>query len=117
MCSRACPPIRVCRWKVWSKMKKCLLAALPCFIQQVWPGTNGIFWFRKEVEVPAEWAGKDLTLSLGPVDDFDETYWNGELVGFGRLWSKPRVYTIPARMVRGGKAVVTDAVKIQSPEK
>ena len=80
--------------------------ALPCFIQQVWPGTNGIFWFRQEVEVPAEWAGKDLTLSLGPVDDFDETYWNGELVGFGRLWSKPRVYTIPARMVRGGKAVI-----------
>ena len=28
MCSSACPPFRVCRWKVWSKMKKCLLAAL-----------------------------------------------------------------------------------------
>ena len=81
--------------------------ALPCIIQQVWPGTNGIFWFRKEIEVPAEWAGKDLTLSLGPIDDFDETYWDGELVGFARLWSKPRVYTIPARMVRGGKAVIS----------
>ncbi len=79
---------------------------LPRAVQQLWPATNGIFWFRKEVEVPAEWAGKDLTLSLGPVDDFDETYWNGELVGFGRLWSKPRVYTIPARLVRGGKAVI-----------
>ena len=28
MCSRACPPFRVCRWKVWSKMKRCILAAL-----------------------------------------------------------------------------------------
>ena len=81
--------------------------ALPCIIQQIWPGTNGIFWFRKEIEVPAEWAGKDLTLSLGPIDDFDETYWDGELVGFARLWSKHRVYTIPARMVHGGKAVIS----------
>ena len=81
--------------------------ALPCIIQQVWPRTNGIFWFRKEIEVPAEWAGKDLTLSLGPIDDFDETYWDGELVGFARLWSKHRVYTIPARMVHGGKAVIS----------
>ncbi len=80
---------------------------LPCIIQQVWPRTNGIFWFRKEVEVPAEWAGKDLTLSLGPIDDFDETYWNGELVGFARLWSKHRVYTIPAHLVQGGKAVIS----------
>ena len=81
--------------------------ALPCIIQQVWPRTNGIFWFRKEIEVPAEWAGKDLTLSLGPIDVFDETYWDGELVGFARLWSKHRVYTIPARMVHGGKAVIS----------
>lgn len=79
---------------------------LPRPIQQLWPATNGIFWFRKEIDVPAEWAGQDLTLSLGPVDDFDETYWNGELVGFGRLWSKPRIYTIPARMVQGGKALI-----------
>ena len=84
----------------WQTMK------LPAPVQQLWPATNGIFWFRKEVEVPAEWAGQDLTLSLGPVDDFDETYWNGELVGFGRLWNKPREYTVPARMVQGGKAVI-----------
>ena len=80
---------------------------LPCQVQELWPSTNGIFWFRKTIDIPDSWAGKDVTLSLGPVDDFDETYWNGELVGSGRLWNKAREYTIPGRLVKGGKAVIT----------
>ena len=79
---------------------------LPCMVQELWPSTNGIFWFRKTVEIPASWAGKDLTLSLGPVDDFDETYWDGELVGSGKLWNKAREYTVPGRLVKGGKTVI-----------
>lgn len=80
---------------------------LPSMVQELWPSTNGIFWFRKTVDIPAGWAGKDLTLSLGPVDDFDETYWNGELVGEGRIWNKAREYTIPARLVKDGQAVIS----------
>ena len=79
---------------------------LPCMVQELWPSTNGIFWFRKTVDIPASWAGKDLTLSLGPVDDFDETYWDGELVGSGKLWNKAREYTVPGRLVKGGKTVI-----------
>ena len=80
---------------------------LPSKVQELWPSTNGIYWFRKEVDIPASWAGKDLTLSLGPVDDFDETYWDGELVGSGQHWNKAREYTIPARLVKGGRAVIS----------
>ena len=80
--------------------------SLPCTVQTLWPGTNGIFWFRKEIEIPSGWEGHDLTLSLGPVDDFDDTFWNGESVGSGRIWSKPREYSIPARMVKAGKTVI-----------
>ena len=79
---------------------------LPCMLQELWPSTNGIFWFRKTVDIPASWAGKDLTLSLGPVDDIDETYWDGKLVGSDNLWNKAREYTIPARLVKGGQAVI-----------
>ena len=79
---------------------------LPCKVQELWPVTNGIYWFRKEIEIPASWEGQDLTLSLGPVDDFDETYWNGEFVGSGRIWNKAREYTIPARLVKAGKTVI-----------
>ena len=80
--------------------------SLPCTVQTLWPGTSGIFWFRKEIEIPSGWEGHDLTLSLGPVDDFDDTFWNGESVGSGRIWSKPREYSIPARMVKAGKTVI-----------
>ena len=80
---------------------------LPAKVQELWPSTNGIYWFRKEVDIPASWAGKDLTLSLGPVDDFDETYWDGELVGSGLHWNKAREYAIPARLVKDGRAVIT----------
>ena len=80
---------------------------LPAKVQELWPSTNGIYWLRKTVDIPASWAGKDLTLSLGPVDDFDETYWNGELVGSGNLWNQAREYTIPARLVKSGRTVIT----------
>ena len=80
---------------------------LPNTVQQLWPDTNGIYWLRKTVDIPAAWAGKDLTLSLGPVDDFDETYWNGEKVGSDVLWNKAREYTVPARLVSPGRTVIT----------
>ena len=80
---------------------------LPNTVQQLWPDTNGIYWLRKTVDIPATWAGKDLTLSLGPVDDFDETYWNGEKVGSDVLWNKAREYTVPARLVSAGRTVIT----------
>lgn len=80
--------------------------SLPCKVQELWPATNGIYWFRKEIDIPSSWEGHDLTLSLGPVDDFDETYWNGEMVGYGRIWNKAREYSIPARLVKAGKTVL-----------
>ena len=79
---------------------------LPSKIQELWPGINGVYWFRKEIDIPAAWAGKELTLSLGPVDDFDETYWNGVLVGRDSIWNVPRTYAVPAAQVKAGKAVI-----------
>jgi len=79
---------------------------LPCKVQEYWPATNGIYWFRKTVDIPADWAGKELTLSLGPIDDFDETYWNGQLVGSDKLWNKAREYKVPAELVKAGKTVI-----------
>lgn len=42
---------------------------------------DGAFWFRRPIDVPAAWAGKELKLELGTLDDFDKTYLNGNLVG------------------------------------
>jgi hypothetical protein len=65
----------------------------------------GVFWYRTEFTCPAEWSGKDLTLIIGAVDDYDETYVNGTKVGETGLdvpfhWETPRVYNIPASLIR-----------------
>lgn len=68
---------------------------------------DGVIWARKEVELPADWAGKDATLSLGTVDDYETTYFNGEEVGgTSKHTLARRVYEIPARLVRSGKNTI-----------
>ncbi len=72
---------------------------------------NGEMVFRKEIDIPPAWAGKDLLLSLGPVDDFDSTFFNGEKIGqtditVPKFWSLKRKYTIPAALVKPGRSVI-----------
>ena len=79
---------------------------------------SGIFWFRKEVELPTSWAGKDLTLSLGAADKSDTTYFNNEKVGGLSIledpnaWSVKRVYPVPGHLVKAGRNVL--AVRVHS---
>jgi sialate O-acetylesterase len=80
--------------------------------------TNGVFWFRREVDIPATWAGRELTLSLGAIDKQDVTYFNGCEVGrTGRdydeqYWNVPRTYPVPGNLVKPGRAVI--AVRVYS---
>lgn len=70
---------------------------------------EGVMWMRKTVDIPADWNGKSLVLELGPVDEMDETWFNGELVGSNDIvdnWNKPRVYEVPAKLVKGNKASI-----------
>ena len=69
----------------------------------------GAFWYRTRVTPPAAWAGRDLALVVGAVDDFDTTYLNGERIGetdaaTPHHWETPRRYVIPSRLVRFGQA-------------
>lgn len=70
---------------------------------------DGTVWARREVDVPASWVGKELKLELGPIDDNDTTYFNGEVVG-ERMgegnWNVPRVYRVPGSLVKAGRAVI-----------
>lgn len=77
---------------------------------------DGLVWFRRTIDIPADWAGKDLKLSLGEVDDSDLTYWNGEFVGATDGWNKKRLYTIPGRLVKAGRNVLTVRVYDASGE-
>jgi len=72
------------------------------------PNLDGVVWFRKEVEIPEKYLGKDLLLSLGPIDDSDETYFNGEKIGQTmQKYAEARVYKIPADKLRNGKNILT----------
>lgn len=68
---------------------------------------NGSHWFRKEVEVPQEWNGKEATLRLGCIIDADSAYVNGTFVGTVSYQYPPRIYTIPAGVLKAGKNIVT----------
>jgi sialate O-acetylesterase len=74
---------------------------------------DGAIWFRREVEIPANFKGMDLVLSLGPVDDMDRTYFNGNLVGSTEesgYWQVDRNYDIPGKLVNEG--INTIAVRV-----
>ncbi len=72
---------------------------------------DGAVWFRRTVDAPADWAGQDLTLSLGIVDDFDVTYFNGVQVGATgqetpNFWESHREYAVPGSLVNPGRNVI-----------
>lgn len=83
-------------------------------LPQVWeqhglPDFDGLLWYRRTVDVPAAWAGRELVIELGPIDDRDTTYWNGERVGGYEeedRWTEPRLHRVPAALVRAGKNAI-----------
>lgn len=67
---------------------------------------DGVALFRREINVPPEWAGRDLTLKLGEIDDNDITYWNGVRVGGTDGWGNQRQYLIPGAQVKASRSVI-----------
>jgi sialate O-acetylesterase len=67
---------------------------------------DGVVWFRKSISIPESWAGKEVKLSLGPIDDNDVTFVNGVKVGETVGYGNDRVYTIPAEKVKSGPFVI-----------
>lgn len=71
---------------------------------------NAWGWYRREIVIPAEHRGKDVILDLGCIDDLDETYFNGTLIGktgflhpyFYSAWNTKRYYRVPAALINYG---------------
>ena len=68
---------------------------------------NGSHWFRKTVDIDATHAGQPATLRLGCVVDADSVWVNGRQVGFTSYQYPPRIYPIPAGLLKEGKNTVT----------
>lgn len=76
-----------------------------------WSNLDGAVWFRKKIILPDNWIGKELILSLGAIDDFDTTYFNGVKIGStGKetpsFWQVIREYRIPAELVKSKENVI-----------
>lgn len=89
----------------WKKIQ------LPQYFETSGPDIDGAVWFRKEIEAPQSWAGKDLVLNLPPIDDYDTTYFNDTKVGgIGKetpnSYEKPRRYPVPGALVHAGHNVI-----------
>jgi len=89
----------------WLKMD------LPKQIEEAGLLIDGTVWFRKVLELPASWAGKELVLNLPPIDDHDVTYFNGTKVGATgketpNSYGVPRKYTVPAALVHAGRNLI-----------
>ena len=71
------------------------------------PNFDGVVWFRRTVEIPEAWAGKEATIKLCPVDDYDWTYVNGKEVGHSTVWNLPRSYPLAPELVKAGKMTIS----------
>ncbi|OPZ26911.1 MAG: Glycosyl hydrolases family 2, sugar binding domain [Lentisphaerae bacterium ADurb.BinA184] len=77
------------------------------------PRYNGVVWFRKEVEIPPDWAGREVKLCLTGIYEPDTEWFNGaEVAAFGQGWIN-RWTTIPGDLVKAGRAVIAVRVLAQ----
>ena len=85
----------------WQKM------ILPAYWEQAGiPDYDGTMWFRKTILIPAAWAGRDLKLNMGGIDDYDVSYFNGAEIGHTESFFNKRGYTIPGSLVKIGENTI-----------
>lgn len=65
-------------------------------------GLDGAVWFIKRFNIPANWKGKNIVISLGRVRDIDRTWLNGDYIGT-TSGNGYRKYIIPANKVYIGE--------------
>jgi sialate O-acetylesterase len=95
------PDLDLSNWKTMEIPNRWGEAGLPDF--------RGIVWFRKTIDVPSSWEGKNLVLHLDRIYEGDVTWFNGEQVGATTIanYSKKRVYSIPANLIKTGSNTIT----------
>jgi len=79
---------------------------------------DGFAWYKKSFVLPKEFEVKNMILLLGKIDDIDQTYVNGILVGSTGKWNfenvptdfnsseeylTNRVYSVPQKLLKFGK--------------
>lgn len=68
---------------------------------------TGSHWLRRHVSLSKEQCGGDAILRLGCIEGADSAYVNGTFVGTVGYQYPPRIYKVPAALLREGDNVVT----------
>ena len=72
-----------------------------------WRPINGSHWFRQQINIPESWNNKEAILRLGCIVDADSVYVNGCLVGTTSNQYPPRIYKVPAGVLKTGQNQIT----------
>ncbi len=78
-----------------------------------WPslgGYTGLLWYRTAVSLTPEQARLDAVLSLGAINEEDETWVNGKVVGNMFGYGAERTYKVPPGMLHAGENTIATAV-------
>ena len=67
---------------------------------------TGVYWLRKRIHLAKEQIVSDATLYLGCIIDADEVFVNGQKVGSTAYQYPPRIYKVPATLLKEGENVV-----------
>nr|MDA3823329.1 9-O-acetylesterase [Bacteroidales bacterium] len=66
-------------------------------------GIDGVVWFRRSFELTKDQMKRDVIFSLGPIDDSDKTWVNGQLVGStDNKYNLPREYKVASHLLKEG---------------
>jgi sialate O-acetylesterase len=64
---------------------------------------DGMVWFRRSVSLTAAQAAETASLSLGAIDEVDETWVNERAIANSFGWGTPRTYPLPAGVLHAGE--------------
>ncbi len=73
---------------------------------------DGKAWLRRTIHLPEDWEGVPVSVSLGMVDDHDETWFNGLKIGETDISSPAahlarRMYEAPGAVVKAGRNTIS----------
>lgn len=69
--------------------------------------TNGVVWFRKNINISANLIEKPAKLLLGRIVDADSTFINGQFVGNVTYLYPPRIYSFNQNILKAGDNNIT----------
>lgn len=76
----------------------------------VWTGDlanfDGVLFLARQITIPKDWAGKELVVELGAIDDMDTTWLDEERIGGMETpgaWATPRSYRVPGKLATAGE--------------